>query len=187
MSETLLDNFWLRMGSMFGHTWTSAYGTKPDGVAGDTWAAALGGLTGAHIAEGLRAVLLLASDFPPSAPRFRSLCFGVPTLAIVRRQIIEGSPGPFAREVWGRLDAYRFRNSEASKADRLLKDAYDETVGYVMRGGELGDDDQKAIEKEDPVEAERTPEEVAEIGRKAQEAIAELKARFGQSEESGVA
>ena len=185
MSETLLDNFWLRMGSMFGHTWTSAYGTKPDGIAGDTWAAALGGLTGAHIAEGLRAVLMLASDFPPSAPRFRSLCFGIPALAIVRRQIIEGSSGPFAREVWARLDAYRYRNSEASKADRMLKDAYDETVEWIMRGGELDNRTPEAIAKEYPVEPERTPEEVAEIGRKAQQAIDELKARFGEVEESG--
>lgn len=187
LSETLLDNFWLRMGSMFGHTWTSAYGTKPDGVAGDTWAAALGGLTGSHIAEGLRAVLLLASDFPPSAPRFRSLCFGIPTLTIVRRQITEGNSGPFARAVWARLDAYRYRNAEASKADRLLKDAYDETLEYVMRGGELCEEDQKAIEKDQPVEVERTPEEVAEIGRKAQEAIDELKTRFGQDEEGEAA
>lgn len=178
----MLDNFWLRMGSMFGHTWTSAYGTKPDGVAGDTWATALGGLSGSQIAEGLRSVLLLASDFPPSAPRFRSLCFGIPTLTAVRRQIIDGNSGPFAREVWGRLDAYRYRNAEASKADKLLKDAYDDTVSYVMRGGLLGDDDQKAIPKEEPAEVERTPEEVAEIARKAKQAIDELKSRFGGDE-----
>lgn len=137
MSETLLDNFWLRMGSMFGHTWTSAYGTKPDGLAGDTWSAALADLSGPHIAEGLRAVLLLGSDFPPSAPRFRSLCFGIPSLSVVRREITVGNASPFARLVWSKLDTYRYRNSEAGKSDRLLKDAYDEALEHVMRGGDL--------------------------------------------------
>ena len=58
--------------------------TQPEGAAADTWAAALAGLTGAQIAEGLRACVAEGEEFPPNAPRFRAMCLGIPSLARVR-------------------------------------------------------------------------------------------------------
>lgn len=127
------------MAGMFGHTWISQYGAKPHGVGGDTWAAALSGINATQIANGLRETLLLASDFPPSAPRFRALCLGIPTFGSIRAEMVgrSGACTPFARLTWSFVDGYRFRMVDADKSDRMLRDAYEMARDHVMRGGDL--------------------------------------------------
>lgn len=139
LSESLLDSFWLRMAGMFGHTWASQYGAKPDGVGADTWAAALSGVTGAQLAHGLRETLLLASDFPPSAPRFRALCLGIPSFATVRAEIVkrDSERSPFTLLVWRGIDGFAFARADQQKAERMLREAYDHAREHVMRGGAL--------------------------------------------------
>jgi hypothetical protein len=136
-SQSLLDQFWVRMGALFGHTWASQYGTAPDGVAADTWATALSGVTPAQIARGMRETLALGNDFPPSAPRFRALCFGVPSLATVALEITRRERSPFTRLVWANLDSYLFTHADQRTSERLLKDAYGLAREHVMRGGAL--------------------------------------------------
>ena len=126
---------------MFGHTWTSGYGPKPHGIGGDTWAAALGGISGAQLAEGLRATLMLGGEFPPSAPKFRSLCFGIPSIANIRAEFADRNAErtPFATLVWSKLDAHRYRTVDADKAGYMLREAYELARDHVMRGGPLPD------------------------------------------------
>ncbi|GAB2494071.1 hypothetical protein GCM10027266_09260 [Arenimonas alkanexedens] len=156
---------------MFGHPWVSQYGAAPDGVAGDTWAAVLAGLTPHQVAAGLRAVSLVPSDWPPTAPRFRSLCLGIPTLPQVRIELRAGNPepSPFARLIWQYLDGYAYRRADADKADRMLRDAYELAAAFVMAGVELPGA-ALAIAKE--AEAERTPAS-PEVARRALDEIAE--------------
>lgn len=164
MSSATLDNFWLRMGALFGHTWASQYGVNPNGVSGDTWAAALAGLTGEQIANGLRETLMLGAEFPPSAPLFRALCIGIPTLAATRIEMRAGYPSPsaFTRLVWRFLDGYAYRQSSADKADRLLRDAYALAVDSAMRGEPLPEDVNVFIEPPRPQErAPAKPETAA--------------------------
>lgn len=60
------------MTSLYGHKWTSSYGTEidPDRV----WEAALNGITDEQIKFGLRACVDKSLEWPPSAPEFRNLC-----------------------------------------------------------------------------------------------------------------
>lgn len=135
----MLDNFWLRMAALYGHAWVSQYGPSPDGVGADTWAGVLAGMTPSQIATGMRGATELGRDWPPSAPRFRALCFAIPSLPDMRHEFRDSRAdrSAFARLLCTYLDHFRFRNSDAAKADKLLQDAYELAVAHVMAGGDL--------------------------------------------------
>ncbi len=134
-----MRRLWQRMAEIYGHRWTSAYGDDAGASAGQTWAKGLAGLSVAQIAAGLDAALASADDWPPTLPAFRSMCFGIPALAMIRAELAarDSRRSAFARLVWSRLDTHRYRTSDADKADRLLREAYDLAREHVMRGGEL--------------------------------------------------
>lgn len=134
---------------MFGHTWASAYGDAPTGTTAETWASCLAGVSNQQIADGLRACLAEGAEFPPSAPRFRAMCLGIPSLALVRLELRNEDPGAFTRAVWQNIDAYRFRQVSSDVADRMLRDAYDLTREQVMRGQALPEPSEK-LEHEKP-------------------------------------
>lgn len=139
------------MAAMFGHTWSSQYGDLPEGVAASTWGAVLSGLTPQQLAFGLHACAVSGSEFPPSAPRFRAMCFGIPEYEAVRVDVQnpEAERSPFTRLVWSRVDGYRHRHASARDADAMLKAAYHQSAEYVMAGGHLPGD-LPAIESEKP-------------------------------------
>lgn len=175
----MLDNFYIRMAALFGHTFTSQYGTSPNGVAGDTWAAVLAGLSGEQLACGLREVVKLGSDWPPSAPRFRMLCLNIPSLAHVRQEFKSADSkhrSPFARKMWQFIDSYALTRADQDKADRMFRDAYDLTREHVMNGGELPQPPVAVIENEKPAEPvspspEKVKQHLAEIERMLKEPV----------------
>lgn len=61
---------WVSMAQMYGTKWTHNYGDEPNA----TWAAGLAGLTDRHIARGINAVMDSGEEWPPSLPKFKSLC-----------------------------------------------------------------------------------------------------------------
>lgn len=136
-SESTVDAFWRRMLGMFGHTWASAYGDAPNGTTAETWASCLAGVSNQQIADGLRACLAEGAEFPPSAPRFRGMCLGIPSLARVRLELRGEVTSQFTRAVWQNIDTYRFRQVSADVADRMVRDAYDLTREQVMSGQPL--------------------------------------------------
>lgn len=122
---------------MYGHTWSSAYGDAPTGTTAETWASCLAGIGNQQIAAGLRACVAEGAEFPPSAPRFRGMCLGIPSLALVRLELRSGDYSAFTRAVWGNLDPYRYGLASADNADRMVRDSYDLTREQVMRGEPL--------------------------------------------------
>lgn len=160
------------MAAMFGHSWVSQYGPAPDGVGGDTWAGVLAGLNGAQIGQGLQALTRIPSDWPPTAPKFRALCLGVPALPQVRIELRAGNPepSPFARLLWSYLDGYAYRRADADKADRMLRDAYELASAYVMDGGALpepvahiGAPEAEVVKVAAPEVAKRYIEEISSV------------------------
>ena len=133
----ILENFWLRMSAMFGHTWASQYGDNPQGIGGDTWSAALADVSPMQIANGLRECLKSGAEFPPSAPRFRAMCFAIPALASVRYDMRTNQYDRFTALVHSKLDTYIFTRSDQKTADRLLKEAYEVARDFVMSGGAM--------------------------------------------------
>lgn len=159
--------------ALFGHTWASQYGTEANGIAGETWAVALAGVTGKQIADGLRVTMTLGKDFPPSAPRFRALCMNIPSQPMASRMIYGKEPSsPFSRHMWGYIDAFRFRTAEMEKTDRMIADAYGMTTEFIMRGGQLPEEPAALLEapRADPVT--RTDEESTEFYER-REAVAQ--------------
>jgi hypothetical protein len=158
------------MASLFGNSWVSQYGAAPDGVGGDTWSAVLAGLERAQIAHGLQLVSRIPSDWPPTAPRFRALCLGIPTLAHVRLELRAKSaePSPFLRQLWSYVDGFRYRQASANDADRMIRDAYDMAVAFVMEGGELpvpaAAIEQDGPPKPKPADPDVARRHIAEIG-----------------------
>ena len=168
-----LRRIWERMTALYGHAWVSVHGVTPHdkagalSMSGDTWGRALAGLSAQQIAAGIEACVAEGAEFPPSAPRFRAMCLGVPSLAAVRSELRHGESPPFARAVWAELDSFHYRQASAEQADRLLRDAYELVRDRVMRGEALPVPPSAVIpheiRKPTPATPEQRAQHVAEI------------------------
>lgn len=140
------------MSSLYGHRWVSQYGVSFTGIAADTWASALSGVTPQQIADGLRACVAEGDEWPPAAPRFRAMCLGIPSFSSVKLESTK--PGhersPFTRAVWLKVDSYAHRHASVRDADRMLKDAYDIACEEVMHGVQLPEQPVALIEQVKP-------------------------------------
>lgn len=165
------------MAGLFGHTFVSQYGASPDGDGAGTWATALTGVTPEQIAAGLSATLALGGEFPPSAPKFRALCFGIPSPAAVRAAIRTRELTPFVRLVWTHLDAYQFHRADQRKADRMLDEAYELAVDHVMRGGAF------PAEPIGEIEQAKEPKPVRASPEKARPYVESLAKLLGETNE----
>jgi hypothetical protein len=144
-TETLMRRLWQRMGEIYGHRWSSAYGEDALAGAGETWAKGLAGLSAVQIGTGLQKALASADPWPPSLPAFRGLCLDIPSFVEVRESFKPGAPEvcPFARHMWTHLDAYELRRADTRLERRMLEEAYALTCDFVMRGGELPKESQR--------------------------------------------
>ncbi|WP_156087752.1 hypothetical protein [Lysobacter sp. Root667] len=123
---------------MYGNTWASQFGVAATGVAAQTWGAALAGLGPDQLAEGLRACVAEGREFPPNAPRFRAMCFGIPSIERVQLDLRKpDTASRFARAVWMHVDGYAYRSADGRGQDRQLRAAYDVVHAAVMAGGAL--------------------------------------------------
>jgi hypothetical protein len=152
LRQSIGDRLFERMGSLYGHRWVSQYGSTFAGIAADTWASALSGVTPQQIADGLRACVSEGDEWPPAAPRFRAMCLGIPSFAAVKLESTRDGHdrSPFTRAVWLNVDGYAHRHASARDADRLLHDAYDLAREQVMRGVPLPATPIALIEKQEP-------------------------------------
>lgn len=161
-----LRRLWERMAAMYGNAWASAQGLAPqreDGsltIAGETWGQALVGLGAAELGAGLSACLAEGAEFPPSAPRFRAMCLGIPTLAAVRTDIATRAT-PFAVKCWEFMDSHAYRMVDRREADRMLRDAYEQARDFVMRGGALPEVVAELPPPEKPKPKKASPETAA--------------------------
>lgn len=169
-SSKTLRRLWERMVSLYGHLWVSRHGLTPHEpestrltISGDTWARALSGLSGSQIANGLASCLAEGSEFPPSVPRFRRMCYGIASFAAVHSELRAkmSPPSPLARAVWAELDTFRYRQASADRAERLLREAYELVVERTMRGVPLPHDPVAVIEQEIHNPMPATPEQRA--------------------------
>lgn len=134
------------MTALYGYTWASAHGASavnPETdrltIDGETWQRALAGLSGQQFGAGLDACITEGGEFPPSAPRFRAMCLGIPTFARVRLEATQANAvrSPFTRFVLGYVDGYALRQADMRAADTLLRAAYDVALEARMQGAEL--------------------------------------------------
>ena len=178
-----LRRIWERQTALYGHAWVSVHGVTPHdktgalSMSGDTWGRALAGVSAQQIAAGIEACVAEGAEFPPSAPRFRAMCLGVPILAAVRSELRRGEPSPFARATWAELDVFRYKQASAEQADRLLRDAYDLVRDRVMRGETLPELPVAFIPHEVSQPTPTTPERLKEH-------FARIKALLAAGEES---
>lgn len=71
---------WQRLADLFPNRWLNQVGTFVDddgreSPAVGAWRSALAGLRSQQLSVGLQALIASGADYPPSAPRFRKLCF----------------------------------------------------------------------------------------------------------------
>ena len=161
-----LRSLWERMVAMYGHAWTSVHGLSPQVQGGDsltmsgsTWAGALEGLSGQQIANGVRSCIAEGKEFPPSAPRFRAMCIGIPSLAAIRSELRKGATSRFARAVLAEMDVFRFQQADTERSDRMVRDAYELVQDRVMNGEPLPDVPAALIGSEEHELKPATPEQ----------------------------
>jgi hypothetical protein len=137
----VMCRLWHRMGAIYGHRWSSAYGEDATarGEAGEVWAKGLAGLTARQIGDGISAAMASADPWPPTLPEFRALCLGIPAFATVAHQIARPAPeqSRFVRLVWQYIDGWRFGQASTQESERMLRSAYEVAREHVMRGGAL--------------------------------------------------
>lgn len=167
-----IDALWIGMSDIYGHRWTSAYGTDPAAGAGSTWALGLSGLSPQQVGEGVQACIASSEPWPPTLPEFRAMCLGIPSFAFVRTD-----NGPvrslFTALVWQYLDGYAYRQASLERADRMLREAYELAREHVMRGGDLPEQPVALVGQEKREVKPAAPEV-------AQAAIAEAKELLGE-------
>lgn len=148
------------MAEIYGHRWTAAYGENPDEGAGATWGKGLAGLSTAQVAAGLGACIASADPWPPTLPEFRARCLGVPTLSVVRAEIAgKGDRSGFTVLVWQGVDGFAYKQASVERADRMLREAYEDARERVMRGEALPEP-MLAITAEKPTVTPAPPEVV---------------------------
>lgn len=174
-SAKVLRRLWERMISLYGHLWVSVHGLTPHEpgssrltISGDTWGRVLSGLSSSQIADGLARCCAGGSEYAPSAPRFRAMCYAIPSLASLRRElravaagVEQRIPSSFTRAVWAELDVFRYRQASADQADRLLREAYELVVELTMRGVPLPEQTVALIEQEVHRAIPATPAQLA--------------------------
>ncbi len=138
LPQAQVERLWQRMLALYGNTWASQYGTAPKGIAAETWSAVLADMAPEQLAEGLRGCATEGQAFPPSAPRFRAMCLGIPSFTQVHFEIrTDTDRHPFTRLVWTFVDGYALRNANGKEFDRILKSAYELATEKRMRGAPL--------------------------------------------------
>lgn len=152
MHKTNLIYFvWLRMTSRYGHRWTSNYGDEPGGIAAAEWRDALSGCGQAEVDSGFAADLRRGDGWPPSSSEFRAMCFSIPSFATIKpRASRTTEPTRFEVLVWQNVDSYRYRQADADKAERMLRDGYEIAREHVMAGGDLPELPEAMIEHKEP-------------------------------------
>ncbi|EWG13698.1 hypothetical protein [Xylella fastidiosa] len=165
-----LRRLWERMTAFYGHAWVNVHGQSAQDeegaltVAGETWQKALIGLEASQFADGLAACIAEGGEFPPSAPRFRSMCLGVPSLAAVRSHFTAGTTRcntPFVAKCWEFIDSWSYCQSSRAEADRMLREAYEQARDFVMRGGVLPEVPVALIEAQQPAAPQPASPDVA--------------------------
>lgn len=139
-SASRIEALCLKMAALYGSAWTSQYGDDPRNDAARTWAAALAGLTPDHLATGLRACVVEGAEFPPSAPRFRAMCLGIPSFEAVNLELVTLEStyrSAFSRLVWSLIDGHAHRHARAEDAKRIRRDAYEIARERVLHGEPL--------------------------------------------------
>jgi len=170
-TASALERLWERMLALYGNTWASQFGVEAKGIAAQTWASALVGVTSEQLAVGLNACVVEGREFPPNAPRFRAMCFGVPKFERVQLELRKpDTASRFTRAVWLHVDGHRYRAADTARGqEAILRAAYDLVHEAVMRGEPLPDEPVAALEMKAPPAPKITPglaeSKLAEIRR----------------------
>ncbi|MCD9086220.1 hypothetical protein LR961_05510 [Stenotrophomonas sp. SY1] len=140
-----LWTLWQQMTAMFPGTWSRQNGAAPFDdeahltTAGETWLQVISGMTPRQLSAGLAACLRSGLQWPPNPPRFRAMCFGLPSLAQVQQEMAPSKMQcGFTVLVRSILDLHVYNAADDGfQQQRMLTDAYDRAVAHVMEGGEV--------------------------------------------------
>ena len=149
ITKEIISELWLVMTQMYGQSWISTRGLRPD--PSGIWLAALADLTEAQIRDGLRALTRTHDDFPPSVQKFRKLCAGVlgkngPSDAEESYREISAylekplelrdlsTLTPPTRHTYRQLDYWSFTRLTAEEQRKAWGNAYAATQRQIARG-----------------------------------------------------
>lgn len=139
-----LAELWASMAAMYGHAWTSSYGSAPIDERGELtrtgriWAEVLNGISLDGVRRATRVVQRSGREWPPSAPELRAIALGVPSLERVERELRgELDESDFGFAVRKRLDSWAHSQASVADAQRLVHAAYRQTKHAVLNGEPL--------------------------------------------------
>jgi len=140
LSQSLMDNLWIKMVDMYGHRWTANFGVSAD--PNHAWASVLKGLNGRQIANGLNALVEKGAEFdwPPPANVFRAMCLQVPGLPTESQAWDEALIGvyshPAVRIAAEATSTFDLRS--AKQGDKALRQRFERNYAIVVRRAQTG-------------------------------------------------
>lgn len=141
IEERHIARLWERMVRMYGHKWTSNYGTGDDG----TWLAGLRNLEPEQLAHGITLCIISHDDWPPSMPEFRRMCLDIPEKHVAVSRIRQATANrtldqldPFLRRVAQRVGSWKLGDSSGRELEFIIGGAYDDTLDQMERGSVPG-------------------------------------------------
>lgn len=120
VGQERMKRLWVRMIHIYGHKWTTNYGSKPN----ETWSQACGKLSPDLIGVGLKSCMDRTDQWPPTLPEFLQGCYKPASpKAFSHRQIADKHEGP-------EFKAYMDCNRDMSPGDPGYKEYFRERMEF---------------------------------------------------------
>lgn len=161
------------MTRMYGHKWTSSFGTDID--PGNVWSTVLRGLTKDDISNGFNKLVERTMEWPPSAPEFLNMCLSdnYMTLAMATAEFNNCMSRGVGNIDWSKehpamywcyqqIGYWECRNATKREIEARFRELWPEAL-IIYRKGEMQAREEFCIEKQ-PEETEKpcSPEVSAE-------------------------
>lgn len=116
MTQTEMIDLWISFAEIYGHKWTSSFGTSPS----NSWVSGLSGVTVADVRFGISVVINSGSDWPPSLPEFIGMCFEINEKIVIKR-------------IWSDFgDNFRKSRMTYSQVEKIEKDRFLQTKSKIL-------------------------------------------------------
>ena len=116
MTQAAMIDLWVSFAEIYGHKWTSSFGTTPN----NSWIAGLSGMTVSDVMFGINAVINSGSDWPPSLPEFISMCFEINEKIVIKRIWVDFG------------DNFRKSRMTYSQIEKIEKDRFLQTKSKIL-------------------------------------------------------
>jgi len=123
LTENHIKKIWVKMTRVYGHKWSSNFGSSDDG----TWLSALKEIPEAMIVAGLNKCLTRQDPWPPSLPEFRQMCLNLPSVDKIYQEVTQNRiTNELSLLVRKKIPSWDWQTKTEKQLKGMVSVAYDE-------------------------------------------------------------